>query len=133
MKDLKLTTIINKPVDEVFTFTLNPSNTPKWVDSIVTEQSNEWPVKLGTVYRNQRKNGEWPEYAMTAFELNKMFVLSQKNDDFNVGYSFKPLSGGVATKLEYRVWKDDGDLQESLTIEVLNSILKKLKEIVEAS
>lgn len=132
MKDLKLTITINKPAKEVFAFTINPENTPKYVDSIVSEQTNERPVKLGTIYRNQHKNGEWPEYEMTAFDPNKMFVMSQKNDSFNVGYTFASMDSGATTKLEYRIWKDEGELPNSLTANVLKGILDRLKEVIEA-
>jgi uncharacterized protein YndB with AHSA1/START domain len=135
MKDCKLTVTINKPVEEVFAFTIDPKNTPKWVASIVAEQTNEWPVKLGTIYRNQRQNGEWSEYEITEFKQNKAFVMRQKNDSFHVGYVFTPASNDAATMLEYRVWKDEGEgeLPESLTVAVLQGILDKLKRAVEAS
>lgn len=131
MKDAKLTTLINKPAEIVFAFTIDPKNTPKWVESIIAEETNEWPVKLGTIYRNQRKGGEWSEYEMTAFDPNKRFTMSQKNDDFHVGYIFTPTHDGTATELEYRVWKDEGELPTSLTMDVLEDILNRLKEIVE--
>lgn len=131
MKDLKLAIEINKPVEEVFAFTINPKNTPKYVGSIIVEETNEWPVKLGTIYRNQRKNGEWSEYEMTTFDPNKTFVMSQKNDSFNVGYVFTPTDKRDATKLEYRVWKDEGELPETLTVDVLQGIIDKLKRVVE--
>lgn len=131
MKDLKLTIEINKPVEEVFAFTINPKNTPKYVESIIAEETNEWPVKLGTIYRNQRKNGEWSEYEMTEFEPNKMFVMSQKNDNFHVGYIFAPTDNGTATRLEYHVWKNEGELPDSLTVDVLQGILDTLKSVIE--
>ncbi len=132
MKSLTQTIQINKPIGQVFTFTLNPENTPKWVEPIVTEQTNEWPVKLGTIYRNQRKNGEWSEYEVTAFDPGKTFVMSQRNDSFHVGYAFTPVDNGAATELKYRIWKDEGELPVSLTIDTLQGILDKLKQVVEA-
>lgn len=52
MKPLKLTAIINRSAREVFAFTIDPKNTPSWVDFIEHEETSEWPVRLGTVYRN---------------------------------------------------------------------------------
>ena len=125
MKGQKLSIKINKPVKDVFAFTINPNNTPKWIDSIVTEQINEWPPKLGTMYRNQNIAGEWRELKMTAFEQENMFVLSDSNG-FHVGYTFIQLDANT-TELEYSLWMDKGDLKIMVTKETL----EKLKQIIE--
>lgn len=131
MKVLKRTITINKPVAIAFDFAINPENTPKWVDSIVAEQTNEWPVKIGTMYRNQRTNAEWSEYEVVAFQPNKTFVLQQKQDDFYVGYTFKPTEDD-ATELEYSIWSEKKELPVLLTESVLSSLLGKFKQVVEA-
>ena len=71
MKEKILTITINKPAAEVFSFCLNPKNTPFWVDSIVKEETNEQPTKLGTIYRNVNQAGKWSEYKVIGFEQNK--------------------------------------------------------------
>lgn len=130
MKDVRHSIVINKPVQQVFDFTLNPENTPKWVDSIVVEQANEWPVKLGSIYRNQHKDGRWSEYEVVAFERDKMFVLKKMDDDFYVEYRLNP-GGDHVAELEYRIWKDQGHLPKSLDAKMLETILKRLKEVIE--
>lgn len=126
MKELKQTIVINKPIEEVFTFTINPANTSKWVESIVTEQTNEWPVKLGAIYRSQNRAGEWAELELTALEPNKAFTMRMV-DGSEVRYSFTAPNTDI-TKLDY-VWASDGLLDASF----LDSILTKLKTVIEAS
>jgi hypothetical protein len=126
MKELKLTIHINKTPHEVFEFTINPKNTSLWIDSIVKEETNEWPVKLGSTYRNQGKEGKWNEYVVTGFEKDKTFTLSQKGSTYHVRYTFTSV-GDDSCKLEYYEWVDDGKLLEPFTMD----ILMKLKEVVE--
>lgn len=124
-----LKVIISRPIEEVFEFVTNPKNTAKWVDSIVAEETNEFPVKQGTIYKNQNKQGDWSEYVMSDFIVDKQFTLSNKDNGYHVKYTLTSLSPNE-TELEYSEWVDEqGDLGKPFTQDVLD----KLKNVIEAA
>ena len=126
MNEKKLIVVINKPVSEVFAFTINPKNTPKWIESMVTEQTNEWPTRLGTIYRNQDREGNWSEYIVTEFKENERFIFTKDDKNYSVRYIFTPI-GENATELEYYEVVEKGNIDKPFTQEILN----KLKDVME--
>ena len=126
MQENKLTIQINKPIVEVFAFTTNPQNTPLWLDSVVTEQVNEWPARQGSIYMNQDTDGNWSEYVVSEWRENEMFVWDKKNSNYHVRYIFTPVDENI-TELEYYEWVDTGELDKPFT----QKILEKLKRVLE--
>lgn len=126
MKENKISIEINCPISEVFGFALNPKNTPLWIDTIVSEETNQWPVKLGTKYKNINKQGRWTEYTVVQFEPNKTFELKQSNSPYHVQYTFEKIST-KKTKLTYFELVEYGDLYGPFSF----AVLEKLKKVIE--
>ncbi len=126
MKENNISINVFRPIEEVFDFTINPENTPLWIDSIVKEETNEFPVKVGTEYKNVNQKGEWTEYVVSKFEPNKIFELKQKDSDYHVRYTYEQISENE-TKLTYFEWVENGELEHPFTKETLEN----LKEVLE--
>ena len=78
MKENKLTIFINKPVKEVFEYSLESNNVPKWINSIKEEIPEERPVKLGTKLRNIGVDSqEWNKYEVIDFQPPRTFTLKR--------------------------------------------------------
>lgn len=126
MKENKISVEIDRPVADVFEFTINPRNTHLWIDSVIREEANEFPIKLGTEYRNVNAKGEWSEYNVVQFAQNKIFEMSQKNSSYHVRYSYENLSNNK-TRLTYFEWVDNGEIQGPFS----ENTLQKLKSVME--
>ena len=125
MKDNRMTIVIDKPIQEVFDFSLNPENTPKWIPDIAVEETSEWPVKVGTIYRNKRARGAWNTYELVEIVPGSTFTLKSKDTDFSVRYTFKELPDHK-TEFEYYEWVESGTI-DPFTFEHL----EKFRDLVE--
>jgi uncharacterized protein YndB with AHSA1/START domain len=126
MKEVKLNILIDKPIKEVWDYTLDSKNTPKWFASIKEEIPSELPVRLGTRLKNRGDDKtKWNEYEITEFIENKTFTLSALGSSYHVKYTFTPM--GAVTAFEYCEWVDEGTLDDPTTIKTL----ELLKEGVE--
>jgi len=126
MKENKIVVEIDKPAAEVYAFYINPLNTPKWIDSIKVEKTSEWPIRIGTIYRNQDINGAEMEYRVTDLKENELFELTSKDGGYHVRYMHKALGDGKS-ELEYYEWVEKGEIEKPFT----KDILLKLKQMVE--
>ena len=126
MRENKITVIINKPIDKVFEFTTNPQNTHLWIPSISEEVADEYPPKINTKYRNRGENNSWDEYKVVDFLKNKVFILSDLNENYFVKYTYRKLDNNK-TEMEYFEWMTNGELSKPFT----ESILGNLKKVME--
>lgn len=126
MKENKLNIFINKSVSEVFEYSLESDNVPKWIKSIKEEIPSERPVKLGTRLKNRGVNSEtWNEYELIEFLPPETFTLKKINGDYFVKYTCSKKDNG--TDFEYYEWAENNELDELMKIDAL----KKLKELIE--
>lgn len=129
MKENKLTIQINKPIHDVFLFTITPPNSTKWISFITDEKTNEWPVRVGTVYSTQNNKGEWFDIIVAAIKEDETVEWISKDKNYHVRYSFKPLNNNL-TILTYYEWVDKGSIDESIE-PFSQEILEKLKQVLE--
>lgn len=127
MKENKLKVLIKKPVKIVFNFTIDPSNTHRWIESITEETIQGKEIKLGTRYVNKDTNGNLNLYDVTKFEENKVFELKSFPPFYTVRYMYTEVSDDE-TELEYHEWTEYDKLSQPFE----QSYLEKLKNIIES-
>ena len=126
MRDNKLVIQIKRSVSEVFEFTTNPKNTPLWIDFVASEETSEWPVKVGTVYKNTNKKGEVFTFTMIDLKPNESFTMIGGDKNYHCKYTYRDL-GNNNTEFEYYEWMETGELEVPFT----QDILEKLKTVLE--
>lgn len=127
MKVNKLSVRINKPVHEVYLFTITPPNSIRWIDDVIGEETNEWPVRKGTVYTLQTKESAFSEVTVTDIKSDEFVEWVSKDHNYHCRYLFKFINENM-TELEYSEWVDDGELKEPFTLETLQTLKSVLEQ-----
>lgn len=128
MKNNKLSIRIERPITQVFAFTITPPNTTKWIGGIVAEETNELPVQVGTVYTLRDTIGNISEYTIVVLEKDKLVEWMSKDGSYHVRYAFAPVDGNT-TDFEYHEWVDKGDIPDPFTLETLAKLKKAIENL----
>jgi len=128
MKKNRLVIKINKSAMEVYKFTTTPPNSTKWIPGVVSEETNDWPIKFGTIYKLKDKSGSYSEVIVSALKAGKFIEWVAKEGNYHCRYNFKTVEKNCSV-LEYLEWVETGELVEPFT----QAILEKLKSVIEIS
>lgn len=127
MQHNKISIVINKPISLVFDFTINPDNTHLWIDSVKEEQTNEWPVRIGTIYKNCDNHDVWSTYTLVGLEENKIFELASLDGIYHVRYTYRIIDAD-SCELEYYEWMDEGELATPFSMHHLEALKNLLEQ-----
>jgi uncharacterized protein YndB with AHSA1/START domain len=130
MSKNEITIEIDSPVEDVFSFTIDPTNTPKWLKSIAAESRSDELTSVGTIYTNiSDSEQQETSYRVTAYEVNRLFQLQRIGEDYHCTYVYEPIDNGKRTMLTYIEEVGVGmTLESPLKPEVFNT----LKSILES-
>ena len=126
MKENNLTIQINKPLHDVFLFCITPPNSTKWIPGVIHEETNEWPVKVGTVYLLSNNKNETSRVIVSQIINEEMVEWVSEDKNYHCKYTFKSFEQNI-TELQYNECVDKGDINRPFSIEILD----KLKEVLE--
>ncbi|MGH7204502.1 MAG: hypothetical protein ACREHC_08755 [Candidatus Levyibacteriota bacterium] len=126
MKENKLKIQINKPRSQVFSFTITPPNSSLWIPGMISETTNEMPVKVGTIYTLKTKNRKF-KVIVAAIKENEYVEWSSEDKKFHCRYTYTSVDDN-STELEYFEWIEKGDLDDPFNLE----ILQRLKNVLES-
>jgi uncharacterized protein YndB with AHSA1/START domain len=143
MLKIDLSTVINRPVEEVFAVVSNPEGYRRWSPGLVdVKKTTEGPVGLGTTWRlvrqvlGQRLQGD---LELVEYEPNRTFSLDSKGRPFPgvSRWTFDTVGGGTRVRLILEAepggfFRLAEPLLRSLTKKTMDSELANLKELMEA-
>ena len=118
---------LNRPVEQVFAFLIDPNNLRAWQSNLIeTEQLTESPLRVGTRFREVRQMGPRAseyEAEITEFEPNKRFATKTLTGPICwVTYIFEPENSG--TRLSYKFVLQTNGMMRLLKPLIASSIKK---------
>ena len=143
MAKLEVSVVIRRPVEEVFSFLVNPANFTKWESGITeSNQISECPIGVGTTMREVGSFlGRKVETILkfTEYEPNRKFSMASTSGSIPMQgtYTFDPVEGGTkVTMIGEAQFRGFFKLIEPIYIFMgkrqLEADHKKLKNLLEA-
>lgn len=123
MNENTLVITINKPLAEVFAFCVTPPKAKLWVPGFIDEKTNEWPVKVGTVYTEYKNDNTSFNIIVSDYKENAYIEWKTEDGSYHVRYTFTSIDPNT-TQLTYR---ETGDVDEPFS----QDVLENLKHVVE--
>lgn len=133
---------LNRPVEQVFAFLIDPGNLRAWQSNLIeSEQLTEKPLRVGTRFREVRRMGRRAsEYQaeITEFETNKRFATrTLSTPQASVSYILEPENNG--TRLSYKFILQTSGIMRLLEPLIASSIkhdsnsdFERLKRVLES-
>ena len=124
MINVQVSIVINRPLEEVFSFLSNLENNMKWRSGMIkAEKVSEGPIGVGTTYRminnffGRQVEGE---AVVTEYELNRKYSTMNKSGlPIKTQRMFEPVEGG--TRVTFSVETEVGGFFK--LVEPLNNLL----------
>lgn len=126
MKVNRLIIQVHTSVHELFLFTITPPNSTLWIPNVVKEKTNEWPVRIGTIYTLTTQDGSTSNVIVSNIKEDTLVEWVSEDNNYHCRYNFSSIDKDFS-KLEYYEKVDNGELIEPFTLETL----EKLKLILE--
>jgi uncharacterized membrane protein len=122
---------INKPVEEVFTYTNDMNNIPKWQNGVETVKSSDETPKVGTQYTEVRQfmgREMETEVEITALEPNQKYAAKALSGPvpYEVTVTFEAVDGG--TKMNTSIQAEPGGFFKLAEGMVAKQLKKSIQE-----
>ena len=104
MFKIETSTVINRPVEEVFAVVTNVENNPKWGSGLIEAiKTSDGPIGVGTTWRlvrkflGQRIEGE---SEVTEYELNRNYVQKARSPfPVEIRQTYEAVEGGTRVNI----------------------------------
>lgn len=120
MSQNRLAVKINLPVNKVFLFATTPPNTTRWLDGVVSETTNEWPIQVGTVYEMTDPKGKISRIVVVDIRENYLIEWMSEDKNYHCRYILTQADEN-STNFDYYEWVDVGEIPEPFTDKTLQS------------
>ena len=109
MKRIETAVVIQRPINQVFDYVIEPANLPDWAPGFLeATTTSEGPIKVGsTTTRITNFGGRQSEsqHVVTEFEPNKVMAVSTKSGPLKIKeiFAFKATNGGTRVTIAEEV------------------------------